>query len=459
MSAPDLPPGARERLTRIFAAYPELREVVLYGSRATGASTPRSDIDLATRGITDHRLGALMLDLEESDILQKCDVRAYESIESAALRDHIEREGVAIYRAGGQARMLSAMKAIDAAYEVLREAGEPLGARDLSDRMLASGLWATKGKTPWSTVAVAIQADIKENGERSRFLQVPSGPFALNPAYAESSPGASPNAPMSVAASAAATATQTPGPMSFLDAAERILREAGHALHYKEIAERAISQGLIKPGGATPARTLTAVIGQDIAQCKTRGEPQRFVRLDPPKRGYIGLADPLPKDLAQQIIEHNAKIRAELLKRIKGNSAEDFEKLVAVLLENLGFESVDPTPLSKDGGIDVYCELVISNVVRIKLGVQAKLWKGRVGPDVVRNLRGSLGSRRLAQGIIVTISEFTDGAYVEEARGAPPITLVNGEDLVGMLVEHGMGAKRGDDTLWRLTEPGESPAD
>lgn len=99
MSAPDLPPGVRERLTRIFAAYPELREVVLYGSRATGASTPRSDIDLATRGITDHRLGALMLDLEESDILQKCDVRAYESIKSAALRDHIEREGIAIYRA------------------------------------------------------------------------------------------------------------------------------------------------------------------------------------------------------------------------------------------------------------------------------------------------------------------------------------------------------------------------
>ena len=99
MSAPDLPPGARERLTRIFAAYPELREVVLYGSRVTGASTPRSDIDLATRGITDSHLGHLALDLEESDILQRCDVRAYESIESAALRDHIEREGVAIYRA------------------------------------------------------------------------------------------------------------------------------------------------------------------------------------------------------------------------------------------------------------------------------------------------------------------------------------------------------------------------
>ncbi len=101
MTAPDLPLAVREQLCRIFAAYPELREVVLYGSRATGASTPRSDIDLATRGIVDrHRTGRLALDLEESDILPKCDLQAYEAIQSDALRHHIDTEGIAIYRAG-----------------------------------------------------------------------------------------------------------------------------------------------------------------------------------------------------------------------------------------------------------------------------------------------------------------------------------------------------------------------
>ena len=243
--------------------------------------------------------------------------------------------------------------------------------------------------------------------------------------------------------------------LSYPDAAERVLTEAGTPLHYKEIAERAINQGLIKPAGATPAATLTAVIGQDIARCKTRGEPQRFVRLLPPKRGYIGLAEPLPIDLAHQITEHNAKVRTELLKRIKGDGAKAFEYRVANLLEKLGFETVDQTPLSNDGGIDVYGELIIGNVVRIKLGVQAKLWKGKVGPDVVQRLRGSLGKRGLAQGIIVTISDFTKGAY-KEALGTPPITLVNGEDLVGMLVEHKMGAERGD-TLWSLTNRDELP--
>lgn len=242
--------------------------------------------------------------------------------------------------------------------------------------------------------------------------------------------------------------------LSYLDAAERVLREAGRELHYKEIAERAIKQGLIKPGGATPAATLTAVIGQDIARCKARGEPQRFVR-PKPKRGHIGLAEPLPKNLAQQITEHNAKVRTELLKRIKGDGAKSFEKLVANLLEQLGFEAIGETTLSNDGGIDVYGDLVIGNVVRIKVGVQAKLWKGKVGPSVVRELKGSLGNRGLAQGIIVTVSDFTKGAY-EAALGTPPIALVNGEDLVGMLVEHGMGAKRGDDTLWMLTKRDES---
>ena len=344
------------------------------------------------------------------------------------------------------------MKAIDAAYEVLREAGEPLKSEEISARMIANGLWETKGKTPWRTVARDIQADIKENGERSRFLQVARGTFALNPAYAESL-GASPNVPLSVAAGSAAPATRPAGPMSFLDAAEHILREAGRALHYEEIMRRAINKNLVRTEGQTPAGSLNSQIGSDMRRRKAHGEPQRFVRAE---RGYYGLAEPLPINLAQQITEHNAKVRTELLKRIKSDGAKAFEKLVADLLEKLGFEAIGETTLSNDGGIDVYGDLVIGNVVRIKVGVQAKLWKGKVGPDVIQRLRGSLSKRGLAQGIIVTISEFTKGAYKEASDATPPITLVNGEDLVGMLVGHEMGAKQGD-TLWSLIEPGESP--
>ena len=99
MSAPDLPDRTLAALTRVFAGYSELREVVLFGSRATGVATPRSDIDLATRGIDDdHRLGRLALDLVDLPIPQRCDLQASEKISYAPLQRHIESVGIIIYK-------------------------------------------------------------------------------------------------------------------------------------------------------------------------------------------------------------------------------------------------------------------------------------------------------------------------------------------------------------------------
>ena len=98
MKTPCLSRKTLNALAQVFTRYPELTQVLLYGSRATGNSTPRSDIDLATRGILDsHRLGRLVLDLEESDILQKCDVHAYELISNTRLKASIDSEGIPIY--------------------------------------------------------------------------------------------------------------------------------------------------------------------------------------------------------------------------------------------------------------------------------------------------------------------------------------------------------------------------
>ena len=99
MNSPDLKASTLSKLKQAFAKYPELIEVILYGSRATGKASSRSDIDLATRGIVDHqRIGRLELDLDDMDIPQKCDVKAYEDIRYAPLRAHIDAFGIAIYR-------------------------------------------------------------------------------------------------------------------------------------------------------------------------------------------------------------------------------------------------------------------------------------------------------------------------------------------------------------------------
>ena len=78
MKEPDISSEILGKLAVVFANCPELEEVVLYGSRAIGTATARSDIDLATIGMEDAlRHGRLALDLEDLEIPQKVDVQAY----------------------------------------------------------------------------------------------------------------------------------------------------------------------------------------------------------------------------------------------------------------------------------------------------------------------------------------------------------------------------------------------
>ena len=98
MREPDLPLETLRKLTDIFSSYKELQAVSLFGSRATGHATPRSDIDLVAYGIaTDLRCGRLALDLDDLPIPQKCDLLTYESIRYPPLKRHIDRYGIIIY--------------------------------------------------------------------------------------------------------------------------------------------------------------------------------------------------------------------------------------------------------------------------------------------------------------------------------------------------------------------------
>ena len=109
MKEVNLPAATLREFAAVFRRYPDLEQVILSGSRATGRATERSDIDLATRGIVDrHRLGRLSLDLDEIAIPQECEVHAYEQIDYAPLKAHIDRWGVPIYEAGAGAGFQSA---------------------------------------------------------------------------------------------------------------------------------------------------------------------------------------------------------------------------------------------------------------------------------------------------------------------------------------------------------------
>jgi len=68
---------------------------------------------------------------------------------------------------------------LDAAAQVLAEAGEPMNTKTMVERMLAKGLWQTNGKTPAATIYAAIIREIAVKGDKSRFRKAERGKFTL----------------------------------------------------------------------------------------------------------------------------------------------------------------------------------------------------------------------------------------------------------------------------------------
>lgn len=87
-----------KEITTIFSTYSEIKEVILFGSRAIGNFKPTSDIDFAIKGNNiSSILGKLKSDFEESNIIYAVDIVPFETISSQPLLNHIEKYGKVVY--------------------------------------------------------------------------------------------------------------------------------------------------------------------------------------------------------------------------------------------------------------------------------------------------------------------------------------------------------------------------
>jgi len=69
---------------------------------------------------------------------------------------------------------------LDAAAKVLKDAGQPMRARELVNTMIERGLWKSGGKTPWATIYAAVIREIAAKGKASRFRKTDRGLFAFS---------------------------------------------------------------------------------------------------------------------------------------------------------------------------------------------------------------------------------------------------------------------------------------
>lgn len=226
------------------------------------------------------------------------------------------------------------------------------------------------------------------------------------------------------------------GVVSYRDAAESVLREfaRGEPLHYREITRLAIEKGLITPGGPTPEATMSAALSTDVKGIRVGGTGKRFKSYG---KGLYGLA--APSSAAHDSVDiHNTKVRRRLRDLLADMDPKAFENLMGQLFVALGFEDVEVTKYSGDGGIDVRGRLAVGGVTNVQTAIQVKRWANNVPDRVVRELRGGLSTQE--RGLVITLSDFTAAARKEAAKAdRVPISLINGERLITLLVENNIG--------------------
>jgi restriction system protein len=325
------------------------------------------------------------------------------------------------------------MTVLEATYAVLKASPEPLHYIEIAKRIVEGNLWTPQGKTPENSVNAQLVVDINKKGTKSKFRRYGPGIYGL----ADSGK--------------TLPATTEQETLSFTDAAEQVLLEHSQQkpMHYREITKKALEMHLIKTQGQTPENTMYTQIFYDIRRNNQRGDISRFEMLG---EGYFGLSLWKDRGLAYEIEKHNDETKARLHERIRGMDWTEFEALIGHLLTAIGFDSVSVTPAKGDGGIDVRGTLVIGDVIRTKMAVQVKKWKDNIQKPVIQQVRGSLGAHE--QGLIITTSDFSSGAKIEAERpDATPVALMNGEQLVELMIENNIGIRRTEHSLIELDEP------
>ena len=116
-----------------------------------------------------------------------------------------------------------------------------------------------------------------------------------------------------------------------------------------------------------------------------------------------------------------------------------FERLSQRLLRECGFEDVNVTKKSGDGGVDGIGKLKINGIFSFNIAFQCKRYKGSVGAAEIRDFRGSL-TTDIEKAVFITTGSFSKPAIAEaNTPGKQQIDLMDGEAFISKLAEYNIG--------------------
>lgn len=156
-------------------------------------------------------------------------------------------------------------------------------------------------------------------------------------------------------------------------------------------------------------------------------EVKRFVRAQRPKDPEDSELESSPEP-GEPFDWRNA-LRAAMLRM----SPDAFERLAQRILRQSGFIQVEVTGRTGDGGIDGRGIMQLGGMLSFRVIFQCKRYQGSVGASQIRDFRGAMVGRA-EKGLFITTGTFTLDARREATRdGAPPIDLVDGDQLIETL--------------------------
>jgi len=151
-----------------------------------------------------------------------------------------------------------------------------------------------------------------------------------------------------------------------------------------------------------------------------------------------------PEELLETVHEKlQGDLQAELLRRVKAASPRFFEELVIDLLVKMGYggtrrDAGQAIGRSGDGGID---GIIKEDALGLDaVYVQAKRWDaGTIGRPEIQKFAGALQGHRARKGVFITTAEFTQEARSFVQSIDSKIVLIDGRELVGLMLRHGVG--------------------
>ncbi len=160
----------------------------------------------------------------------------------------------------------------------------------------------------------------------------------------------------------------------------------------------------------------------------------------------------------------------EIIDVILDKSPREFEKLVVILLQKMGYggevkAAGEVTQYSNDKGIDGIIKEDVLGLGRIHIQAKRYTRKNTVGREEVQKFVGALAVAQSNKGVFITTSSYSKGAieYAENLNGTTTLVLIDGNQLaeyiyqysLGMQTEQTIEIKKLDSDFWDSIENAE----